>query len=421
MNLIDTYLTYVAGEDGMKTESPMIFHRWSFVTCLGAFLGRQFTFQLGHEKLYTNIYAMLMGEPGTRKSTAIKQAKKLLERTGYLTFSAERTTKEKFFLDMVGYESEEENKEVSLSEILDKNLWGDTDTHEMFIVADEFNDFIGRGNIDFISVLGSLWNYEGNYENRIKNGKSVIIRNPTVSILGGNTPTNFTIAFPPELLGQGFFSRLLLIHGDPTGKKVHRPAPPDEALGEEILGALAYVKENIVGEVEIPNETDVLLADIYCSWENHMDSRFASYAQRRYSHMVKLALIICASNLRTTMIPEDVIFANTMLSQAEKLMPKALGQYGKAKNADVVQIVLATLIEESRPLSLIELWKILHVHFSKQQDLVEILLKLHSSGQIKAVLGGKYIPVKKELKVDASQGKYVDFSLLSEEEQHYSI
>jgi hypothetical protein len=421
MSLIEDYLEYIGGPDGMKTETPSIFHRWSFMACVGAHLGRQLTFQLGHEKVYTNLYCMLMGEPGSRKSTAIKQAKKLLAKAGYEKFSAERTTKEKFFLDMVGHVDEAEAAEKTFDQILDANMWSSEECHEMFIVADEFNDFIGAGNIEFISILGSFWNYEGKYENRIKNGKSVIINNPTVSILGGNTPTNFSMAFPPELLGQGFFSRLLLIHGDSTGKRIHRPAPPDSELEFELIQKLRRMKETLSGEVTVTEEADAVLAEIYCTWENHLDSRFSSYAQRRYTHMLKLALIVAACNLRMVLTAEDVIYANTMLTHAEKLMPKALGQYGRAKNADVVQVVLATLIEESRPLSLVELWKILHVHFSKQADLAEIVIKLQSAGQIKASVGGKFIPVKKEIKADKTQQAWVDFTLLTEEERNYSV
>ncbi|MFK5283171.1 hypothetical protein ACI3PL_26730, partial [Lacticaseibacillus paracasei] len=76
---------------------------------------------------------------------------------------------------------------------------------ESFIAADEFNNFIGLGNTDFISILGELWDYEGVYDYRLKNSKSVFIPYPTISILGGNTPTGFSQAFPPESIGQGFF------------------------------------------------------------------------------------------------------------------------------------------------------------------------------------------------------------------------
>jgi len=57
------------------------------------------------------------------------------------------------------------------------NLWGDSnegieataETHASWIVADEFINFIGRGNIDFCNLLGELWDFdEPVYRDRIK-------------------------------------------------------------------------------------------------------------------------------------------------------------------------------------------------------------------------------------------------------------
>jgi len=43
---------------------------------------------------------MLIGEAGARKSTSIKLVKKLLGASGYTDFSANKTTKEKFLVDL---------------------------------------------------------------------------------------------------------------------------------------------------------------------------------------------------------------------------------------------------------------------------------------------------------------------------------
>lgn len=83
-----------------KTEVPAIFNRWAAITGLGAMLGRQYHFDHGHFHIYPNTYCMLIGSAGTRKGTAIKLMRKLIEQTGYTRFAAERTSKEKFLLDL---------------------------------------------------------------------------------------------------------------------------------------------------------------------------------------------------------------------------------------------------------------------------------------------------------------------------------
>ena len=147
------------------TECPRFFHRWCAIAAIGAYLGRNLSFSHGHFSLYPNTYCMLVGVAGTRKSTAIKLAKKLLVSAGYTTLAADKTSKEKFLLDLAGDTGEAPsggrgaNKSVSLDTI---NLFGEdyatdsTEDKQMLIAADEFNYFFGNGNIEFASLLGNL-------------------------------------------------------------------------------------------------------------------------------------------------------------------------------------------------------------------------------------------------------------------------
>src|SRR5690348_7180069 len=127
MNLFDTYFEYVK-----ETEPPIIFHRWSLIGALSAYLGRQCWLPFGTMRIFPNQYIMLVGNPGTRKSTAIKGAKRVLSATGYSTFAAERTSKEKFLLDLQGESGAQAGEAVT-------NLFGagveHQDPREIFIVA----------------------------------------------------------------------------------------------------------------------------------------------------------------------------------------------------------------------------------------------------------------------------------------------
>ena len=90
-DFFSAYLSYSS-----DTEVPINFHRWAIISALGAFLGRQYYFQHGAFSIHPNMYTMLIGSPGTRKSTAIKLVKKLLNDAGYETIAADKTSKEKF-------------------------------------------------------------------------------------------------------------------------------------------------------------------------------------------------------------------------------------------------------------------------------------------------------------------------------------
>jgi Protein of unknown function (DUF3987) len=409
------YLKYTA-----QGEPPATFNRWSLIVAIGAYLGRQYYFEHGHSIIYPNMYAMLIGVSGTRKSTSIKLMKKLIQAAGYSTIAADRSTKEKFLLDLAG---EDLVPSIDDSDILNQNLFPEAFAmsgidREMFIMADEFNDFFGNGNIEFISLLGSLWDFNGEYKNRIKTGKSVVINNPTISILGGNTPTQFNVAFPPEVLGQGFFSRTLLIYGEPNGKRITFPPKPEQAATEFIVKYFAEIKRVVSGGAKLSRESEKLLDTIYQQNNRIDDVRFDSYSNRRLNHLIKLCLIVSASRFSIEITERDIIYANTILTHAEQFMPKALGQFGKAKNSDVTHKILEVISNAERPITITELWTHVSNDLEKITYLQDILTNLVAANKIQTVKESGFLPRKKVLE---AQDDTVNFSLLTDEERGMKI
>lgn len=413
-NFFSSYLDYTS-----NTESPACFHRWSAITSIGAFLGRQYYFNHGHFEVHPNLYTMLVGTPGTRKSTAIKLMKKFLTDSGYQSIAASKTTKEKFLMDLAGELGEGETSNVE--DFLDKNLFGETSTSaEMFVMADEFNNFIGNGNIEFISILGELWDFNGTYTNRIKNGKSIAITNPTVSILGGNTPTNLALAFPPETIGQGFFSRLLLIYGESNGKRIAFPEPPDPQYTKAIADYLIGIKSAAYGIAELNPTAKKLLTHIYNSARTIDDVRFESFSTRRFSHLLKLCLIVSAARLSREISEEDVVHANTVLSHAEHFMPKALGEFGKSKHSDVSHKIVQFIEGHHGVVEFKDIWKNVANDLDKQADLATLLQNLIAADKIQTVKGGiGFLPKKKA--IDQSDSSMIDYSFLTEEERNMKL
>lgn len=407
-DFISQYLSYVG-----ITECPTFYHRWCCISMIGALLGRQYNTNLGRFPIYPNHYCMLIGVSAARKSTAIKTAKEVLSLTGYNTFSGSKTSKEKFMLDLLG---DTDTGAVGDS-ILDSNLWGaDTGKDcEMFIACDEFNDFIGDGNIEFISLLGNLWDFNGIFQNRIKTGKSVDINNPTISILGGNTPVNFARAFPPQVLGQGFFSRLLLIYGEETGRKIAWPTEPGVGETNEIVTRLQQIKGMVAGKAEKSQTVNNLLAEIYNTWKGMDDVRFSSYCGRRFTHLLKLCLITSASRGVSAIEEIDVIYANTILAHTEFLMPKALGEFGKSRNSDTTHKVMQILESASKPLPIRDLWKELHTELERINDLAEIINNLILADKI---FGTELGYVAKRKVLERVNDGMVDFGMLTEEERN---
>lgn len=409
-DFISAYLSYIG-----ETESPITYHRWSALTILGAWLGRRYNFQLGHFNIASNMYVMLMGGAGARKSTAIKIASSLIRKAGYESVAAERTTKEKFLMDLAG-----ENVDVdSKGNILETNLFGTSDhIAEILVAADEFNVFVGNGNIEFLSLLGTLWDYSGKFEDRKKNSKSLIIEDPTVSLLAGNTATGFSLAFPAEAIGQGIFSRLILIHGEKTDKRITFPKPPSSDTERLLIDILHAIRQVASGNAILTQAAERLLDTIYKSWDGMSDVRFESYSNRRFSHLLKLCLIVSASALRNAVEETDVIYANTILTHAEHSMSKALGEFGKAKNSDVAHKVIQLLESSQLPVSLKDIWRSVHNDLEDISALKDMLSNLVIAEKVLSTKGG-FLAKRRVLEEVSTE--YVDFSFLTDEERRYIV
>lgn len=415
-------------QDNSETESPAVYYRWSLLASIGALLGRSVHLKHGHFNIYPNLYTMLIGGPGTRKSTAIKLSKNLLRRSGYNTIAADKTSKEKFLVDLEGAK---EKTELDLDDILDENIFGSagqidpSNCKEVFIMADEANDFFGHNNIEFLSLLGNLWDYEGNFTYRIKTGKSLSIPNPTVSILSANTPTGFAMGFPTEILGQGFFSRLLLIYGEPNGRRYAFPKGLSPELSEFYIQYFRELRQwtsthRNGGITTLSKDAERLLERIYSNHGGLNDPRFESYSTRRFGHLLKLCLIYCCTRFDVQINTEDVLFANTVLSRAELFMPRALGEFGKAKNSDVSHKIVELINQNDRVTPFKEIFKAVHQDVDSAGDVSKIIQTLCAAEKIQAVPGGMgFLPVRKI--VDQIDSSLVDYSILTEEEKDMKI
>lgn len=375
--LLDYLNVYTAG-----SESPQHFHAWSFLSIVSAALGRKISLPFGFTDIYPNQYIMLIGSPGSRKSSAIKAAVKLLKDSGYKHTSANKTTKEKFLLDLAGVDNQEINaKGNNFEEIFgDMDLRGASNA-QMLIAADEFTNFIGAGNYEFISLLGELWDCPDDYDNRMKNSKSYTIREPVINIIGGNTATGFATAFPPEVIGQGFISRLLLIYGERTDVRNTIPPRPCPKVHAQLVSKLQEISE-LSGAVILEGEAFDAVDTIYKNWQDVDDVRFANYSSRRLTHLLKLCMVFAAMSLRTYIIIEDVISAHTILTQAELNMPRALGEFGKGKHSEVASKVMDMLEKEVEPVPMTAIWKHVSMDLERMTQLADVIAGLTAADKI---------------------------------------
>lgn len=385
MSLVSQYLNYTEG-----TEPPKQYHRWSFLSCVGAALSRRVWLQHGHSKIYANMYVMLVGAPGTRKSSAIKTARKLLSMGEFNSFSYNKSTKQKFLLDLQDMLiPKTKDGEMDAIAMLEEGFKSKLhpDSTDCFICADEFADFIGTNNLDFITLLTTMWDNLDKYEDRTKNSQSIKIDNPTINILGGLTPVTFASSIPQEASGSGFLSRVILVYGETTGTKITWPTVPDEE-STIMFGQLFAKLQTLEGEVKFTPEARRVVDAIYTEFDQLQDVRLQYYCSRRLMHLFKLCMIFAAlyaviDGVDTLEVTKDIVEeANSVLTYTEDSMSNALGELGRSRNSEATQKVMEVLSESKTPVTFDTLWKSVMHDLEAPKQLMDVLRNLARAGKI---------------------------------------
>jgi hypothetical protein len=161
-------------------------------------------------------------------------------------------------------------------------------------------------------------------------------------------------------------------------------------------------------------EAESLLDKLYKSWVPLEDSRFSYYSTRRFGHLLKLAIIFAAARYSTKITKLDVTYCNTVLTLTENFMPRALGEFGKARNSATANKVLEYLLSnDDKPRTISDIFKSVSSDIEKIQDLSVILMNLGKAGKIQQA-GSGFLPRRST--VIGENTDFVDWSLLTAEE-----
>lgn len=404
----DFFTNYMSYCNLDSSEAPAIYHRWVCASIIGALLGRQTWIQFGPHTVYPNQYIMLMGSPGARKGSAMGIGKALLKAAGYNRFASDKTSKERFLMDMKQFDI------PPGGEAADLEMLSFDEPAESYVFSGEFTDFIGQNNMEFVTMLTNLWDNLSVYVNPKITGKSVRVEKPTVNLIGANTPEGFSLAFPPEALGNGFLSRVLMIFGEPNGNRIAWPEPLDDLVKESLSWHLKEVKDRVKGEMAISKEAKSFGNHLYQEEVPVDDPRFSHYQQRRFIHLLKLAMIMAATDMAMKVEEIHMRRANTMLAMAERRMPKALGEFGSSRYSVISGKILALLNSRTSPQSPNEILKALHTDISKVAELAEILAMLKQADKIQpATIKGKSGYLPKNIRGKEWPEKYLDLNWLT--------
>ena len=385
------------------TESPRLFHVWSALAGMSACLGRRCWLPFGPMTIYPNQYIVLVGTPGTRKSTAMGVMKRQLRKATGVRFAPADTAGQRQGLveAMKGSsESKEylENAELAVGEnslagltlgdiaeitnIPDEDLVNQfvsaADRHHIMVTATELSRFIGQNNLQMLDFLVTMWDGE-DYEYQTKAGLTQL-KNPLINMISCTTPISIHHSLPPAAGGQGFLSRMILVYGSRKHKLVPRPVEPPQELVDAVRNGFNRAYYELAGEITETPDAKAYSESLY-DWQLEInDPRFGYYHERRYDHLIKLAMALAASRGSTLIVKEDYEEAHRILRATERGMPDALGEFGMNPLAALKQAMLEYL--RSRGAVTVEELRAVFHRDSNSKDFMESVNDLSRLKQI---------------------------------------
>lgn len=387
-----------------ETESPRLFHVWSALSGMSAALGRRCWFPFGPMIIFPNQFVVLVGTPGTRKSTAMSIMKRQLRKSTGIRFAPADTAGQRQGL-VEAMKGRDEAKEyidgIDLA-VAENSLAGLTldhiaeatnvpedgmevidfisaaDKHHIMVTATELSRFIGQNNLQMLDFLVTMWDGE-DYEYQTKGGLTVL-KNPLINMLSCTTPTSIHHAMPPAAGGQGFLSRMILVYGSRKYKSVPSPVDPSPEAVDSVRHGFNRAYFELSGAFHEGLDARVYRESLYDFQMEINDPRFSYYHERRQDHLIKLAMAITASRGSTTIEKIDYEEAHRILRATERGMPDALGEFGMNPLAALKQAMLEFI--RSRGMVKVEELRAVFHRDSRASEFMEAVNDLSRMNQV---------------------------------------
>lgn len=362
-NWLKGYLTYTS-----DLLSPESFNLWTGISVIGSVLQRKVFIPVNEFICYPNNYIVLMGPPGTMKSTAIRAGRRFISEIPNIHLNTDSTTREKLIINFT-------------------NSFRDGHS-SMTAHSSELATLFASSKLDMVNFLTDIYDSPPMWEHDTKLGGRNTIRAPCLNLLAATTPDSFSKEIPVETSGIGLTSRMIIQFE--SKPRIQRWRTPHSEIKSKLRGLLIEDLlriSTLKGEYELDSATD----EFYDQWFRSQievpntsgDKALAPYFARKHTHVLKLSMIVAASERDDLVLcVDDIQEAMRILADTEQHMSQVFAGYGANPLAfSLQQIFLMILDSGMEGMGYQPLLRIFQRDVS-QEDLDRVLSTLEKTGQI---------------------------------------
>lgn len=318
-NFFELYARYTDG-----SEPPPNFHAWSAIAAISALLGKKCQVSQGHYTVFPHLYIVLVGEPGTKKTTAAKIARRLVQLVENIPIAPESASREAL-IDFMASNS---------SKI-------DVDPGQPYWQASSFgaelDQFLGGKHVNqaMVGFLNSIWDEAIFVEQTRKSGK-VTIHNPYFTLLGCCTPSWVTDKLKEGVFTGGWARRVIFqLEKDRACLNPRPRTTPDKIEALTLLASEVRRIHEMKGPFEM---SDAACAEFDRLYIHHNDNKtlakfsekIQTYFTSRHDLLYKVAMCLSAGINSTRHISVEIIrAADSFLLQSERCLETVFAGIGR--------------------------------------------------------------------------------------------
>jgi hypothetical protein len=379
-----------------NNEVPRTFHLYSSLVALSSLVSGKIWLDLGLFKIRPNLYVILTGTPGVKKTTAMSVAKRLLrEMKGGIPLAAECLTKEALTVDMA--------KATRVCDGLPKGTvppqfkpLDESGTKFMYtpmtVCVTELSQFVGSGGsaghmLDFLTTVYD----EETYENKTKGKGTDTLPMPYLTLLACTVPDWITARLKDDVITGGFSRRAIFVYEHATNLRVPRPTVTKE-MDEAWTRLVAKARKLMM--LKGPVQWGPGAAEFYDEWYLKLkrpdDPLLEGWYNSVHVQMLKISMLIAASEWESGPLYvniNDMKMSMELLRLVEENIPKVFKGVGRNELFAVSNKVIEMLQfapDRKLPEQYLkrELYRDVNI-----EELTKILNHLLSTGQITRFAG----------------------------------
>lgn len=300
-------------------ESPFEYFQWSGLSTIAAVAQRKIYMESQAFFAFPNMYIVLVGPPGSKKSTAIRAGRKLLAKVPGINLSSDAPSVAGLmqeFTEIAGVQKDHQSLNAFIS---------------------EFGSLFENATETMTGFLTAIYDGDSDYIKRTRIGGKEHIPFPWLNLLAGTTPTWLGDNLRKSAVEGGLVARTLYIYSEEIILKNPFPKYNKEIkkVEEYLINDLAHISVQ-QGEFDFLDGEGGDAYQWFAAWyldrsrfPRVSDNRTAGYFVRKPIHLLKVAMSVSLSKSDSMRLSiEDLQVALAFLDRIEPGMSRAFSAVG---------------------------------------------------------------------------------------------